>query len=99
MLQNRRRCCQKRTKRRTAFSSARRFLPVNLHQLFDFRRSERFPPIRSAVWAKLYQDSSNPSPSGIQELHANCIAFAMQGLAVSHPGPGTKLSAARCKHQ
>src|SRR5262249_42071037 len=50
-------------------------------------------------WAELSQDSDYPSPFGLEELHADCIAFAMQRLAVSHASRGAKLSGAQDERQ
>ena len=50
-------------------------------------------------WAKHVWDSNNPSPFGLEELHANRIAFAMQWLAVGHSSRGAKLSGARDQRQ
>src|SRR5712671_1586350 len=44
-------------------------------------------------------ESNNPSPFGLEKLHANRIAVAMQWLAVGHSSRGAKLSGARDERQ
>jgi hypothetical protein len=61
--------------------------------------SRRFPPIRSPFYVKLSWGLNYPSPFGLEELHANGKAFALQWLAVSHSAFGTKLTRARSEHQ
>src|SRR5271167_4867353 len=58
---------------------------------------QQFPPIRLPKLVKLICRLNYPSPHGLEELHPNGIAVAMQWLAVSHSSCGTKLSGARCK--
>jgi len=50
-------------------------------------------------YVKLSWGLNNPSPLWLEELHANGKAVALQLLAVSNPGRGTKLSSARGKYQ
>src|SRR5580693_3030240 len=42
---------------------------------------------------------NNPSPFWLEELHTDRKAVALQGVAVSYPGRGAKLSGARCERQ
>src|ERR1700741_1116047 len=88
-------------KRRTAFSSVRRFNPLGYFfaPVICIPLFQRFPSFRSAGRAELFLRLNNPSSLGLEELHANCIAVAMQRLAVGHSRRGTKLSGAQPERQ
>ena len=55
----------------------------------------RFPSLPLRRSAKLSGILNNPSPSRLEELHADGKAVALHRLAVSHPGRGTKFSRTR----
>ena len=55
----------------------------------------RFPSLPLRRSAKLSGILNNPSPSRLEELHADGKAVALHRLAVGHPGRGTKLSGTR----
>src|SRR5437763_7259698 len=63
--------------------------------VFYFHLFRQFPSLPLRRTAKLSGILNNPSPSRLEELHADGKAVALHRLAVSHPGRGTKLSGTR----
>ena len=63
--------------------------------VFYFHLFRQFPSLPLRRSGKLSGILNNPSPSRLEELHADGKAVALHRLAVSHPGRGTKLSGTR----
>jgi hypothetical protein len=70
-----------------------------LHQFSAFSCSRRFPPIRLPFCVKLSWGLNYPSSFWFEKLHPDGKALALQRLAVSYSGRGTKVSGTRGERQ